>query len=546
MKMQHKVFTLSIFFLSVCLLLMFNFTLNKACGYSTRFSGVVVDTKGQPIIAATVRLQGTKFVTGTDDKGRFNLTVDGVINSKNITAWKAGFYNWGQSISPDTTEYRITLTPIPPGDNKQYKWIPPLGTGKHALESDGGGVKPCRTCHETIVKEWQKNAHANAAKNSLFLSFFNGAGSGNGKGIGYKRDFPNSNGNCATCHIPASALVSLFNSDPNKTQGVAKEGIFCDLCHKIKSVSIDDTGGYPGVLSIEFNRLEEGYQIFYGVHDDITSVNESSYNPLYKDSRYCAPCHNAKFWDLTVYSDFDEWAESSYAERNIHCQDCHMKPTGKMKHFAPIKSGGILRDPSTLPSHRQLGVKDIDFMRKSIELNTQSSLEENMVKVTVTVKNTGAGHHYPAGSPMRNMILLVNATDKDGKPLSMIEGEKVPVWGGTGDVEKGNYAGLPGKGFAKVLMGLLPYPDGKRKRGFRRIYPAPYWRPTNLYYDNRIAADKSDTSTYLFLFKETMAGPISIDTRLIYRRSYKNWLDEMGLEIPDIELARNRVTVEGR
>mgnify|MGYP003294980108 CR=1 FL=1 len=38
-----------------------------------RVTGRVVDTNGEPVIGATVRVDGTKFVTVTDDKGNFTL-----------------------------------------------------------------------------------------------------------------------------------------------------------------------------------------------------------------------------------------------------------------------------------------------------------------------------------------------------------------------------------------------------------------------------------------------------------------------------------------
>ena len=85
-------------------------------------------------------------------------------------------------------------------------------------------------------------------------------------------------------------------------------------------------------------------------------------------------------------------------------------------------------------------------MSDAIELDTQATLKDNILTVSLILRNVKAGHHYPTGSPMRNMILLVDAVDKKGKPLSMITGERVPTWGGVGAREDGNYAGLPGKG----------------------------------------------------------------------------------------------------
>lgn len=512
--------------------------------FAAQFSGFVVDTRGQPVTNTIVRLQGTPFATLTDQKGHFNIFVDDAINPKYITAWKSGFYNGGQPVSMGNKKYRIVLNSIPVNDNQEYNWIPPLSNKILLLIKMAFGTKPCQVCHPELAEQWRKSTHAGSAINPLFLNFFNGTDGTGKKGIGpgYKLDFPNSNGNCATCHVPALALNNPFNSDPNEAQGIAREGVFCDLCHKIKDTNIDQRGGYPGILSIQFQRPAENHQLFYGPYDDVFP-GDDSYHPLYKNGQYCAPCHNGKFWDVLAYSEFQEWAKSSYAKRNIHCQDCHMKSDGKLTRFALEREGGVIRDPETIPSHENLGVRDRVFMMEAISLNTQANLKGDRLEVSVTIKNVNAGHHYPTGNPMRNMILLVNVIDEDSRALSMLTGERVPAWGGVGAVEEGNYAGLPGKGFAKVLKDLLPYPDGRRKGHFRHEYPAPHWRPTLIESDNRIAANESDISIYQFRIPKTKSGSIHITTRLIYRRAYKKWLDARGLKIPDMEIALKRLII---
>lgn len=512
--------------------------------FAIQFSGIVLDTKGQPIDEAIVRLQETRISTFTDQKGRFTINLNNTISPKYITAWKAGFYNGGQPFSKKVKEYSIILKPVPSIDNEKYSWISSSHNQTIITEDKTEEEKACQFCHPMIVEEWKNSAHSTSATNPLFLSFFNGTNKNNQKkvGPGYRLDFPNSQGNCAACHVPALALDNPFNSDPNKAQGAAKEGVFCDFCHKIVNTSIDRTGGYPGILSIQFQRQAEGRQIFFGPYDD-SFPGDNSYHPLYKDSRYCAPCHNGRFWDVLAYSEFQEWAESSYAKKGVQCQDCHMKPTGRMSRFALRKKGGILRETTTIPSHIIFGVKDKSFMSNAIGLDTQATLEDNILKVSVTVKNVKAGHHYPTGSPMRNMILLVDAVDKKGKPLTIVTGERVPAWGGVGAREDGNYAGLPGKGFAKVLKDLALYPDGQRSRRFRKEYPAPHWRPTLVESDNRIPAHGSDISYYHFLIPESLHGSIIVNTKLLYRRAFKRWLDVRGFKTEDIEIAKKNLII---
>lgn len=513
---------------------------------SAQFSGVVVDAGGQPVSKAVVRLQGASFSTLTDEGGRFSISAEGAVSSKYITAWKHGFYNGGKRISAKNRNYIIKLAPVPQGDNQDYKWMQPLRSKEPKLSKGKVKEKTCQDCHtKDFMGQWENSAHARAAINPFFLSFFNGTDiSGkNTVGPGYKLDFKNSNGNCAACHVPAMALNNPFNSDPNKAQGVEKQGVFCDFCHKITEVNIDKTGGYPGVLSIKFQRPPEGEKIFFGPYDDVFP-GPDSYNPLYKNSKYCASCHNGSFWNVLVYPEFQEWSESSYARKDIHCQDCHMKPDGKMSRFVQARKGGLLRDPKTVYSHGFSGIGDRAFMREALELKTHAVIAGDLLEVTVTLRNTKAGHHYPTGNPMRNMILLVQVSDEKGMPLEMARGEKVPLWGGVGEPGEGNYSGLPGKGYAKILRDLLPYPgNGRAVRHFKQEYPAPPWRPTVIESDNRIPANGADISIYQFQLADGLSGPFNVTSKLIFRRAYKSWADAKGLKSDDLEVAADSVII---
>ena len=339
-----------------------------------KVSGVVADTGGSPVNNAKVCVQGNRYCVHTDTSGRFHLSVDAISPGTNITAGKFGFYNGARSFSGEISPAAIVLRPIPQVDNPDYQWLPSLA-GRHDRQTSGlDENQPCQVCHPKITQEWQQDAHSNSAKNAVFLSFYNGTdvNGKNAAGPGYTSDFPNSSGNCAACHVPALALENPLHADPNMTAGVAEEGIFCDFCHKIRGVEIDQTGGKPGVMSIDLHRPAPGSQIFYGPFSDVYP-GDDGYHPLYKKSHYCAPCHHGKFWDVLVYSEFQEWLDSSYRERDIHCQDCHMPAAGDMNRFALEEKGGIVRDPSALASHVNLGIQDTTFMKEAIALETRTS-----------------------------------------------------------------------------------------------------------------------------------------------------------------------------
>lgn len=144
---------------------------------------------------------------------------------------------------------------------------------------------------------------------------------------------------------------------------------------------------------------------------------------------------------------------------------------------------------------------------------------------------------------MRNMLLLVKASGENGYPLPLVSGTRVPDWGGIGPVEKGNYAGLPGKGFAKILRDTIAYPDSNRQRHFQPEYPAPHWRPVIVESDNRIPANGADISRYEFSIPADLHGSIQVTASLIFRRSFKKWMDNKGFAINDMDLAQKSQTV---
>jgi hypothetical protein len=59
-----------------------------------------------------------------------------------------------------------------------------------------------------------------------------------------------------------------------------------------------------------------------------------------------------------------------------------------------------------------------------------------------------------------------------------------------------------------------------------------YWNPTRIVSDNRLAAFESDTSTYVF---EAAEGTIiNIEVKLLFRRAFKELMDQKGWDVADI------------
>jgi len=521
---------------------------------ATSISGLVLSERG-PVAGATVRVQATDNKTSTAADGSFTLgsLTPGV--PVRVTAWAEGYFVGSVTAEPGLETATISIKPYYTTDNANYGWFSFEGTE---------GSASCSHCMPAYT-EWLADAHSQSAVNPRFLTMYNGTDvDGNQSpltrygynrdygsfplrpdpgepyyGPGYKLDFPDTAGNCAACHVPAAAAHpgAVYTADPNQVSGVEAEGVFCDFCHKIGDVILDPATGLPypdmpGVLSLRLYRPEEDQQLFFGQFDDVT--RRVSRLPLEEESAFCAPCHSGVFWDTPVYNSFGEWLESPYSdpETGRTCQSCHM-PLAGYDYFVFPEKGGLHRDLSRIFSHRMPGAADEALLQDTVTMDVRADQTDGTIRVQVSLTNHGAGHHVPTDSPLRNLILLVVVTDADGQRLAQAGGPTVPEWGGVGDESAGNYAGLPGKGFAKVLEEL-----------WTEVAPTgAYWRQTRVLGDNRIPALATDTSNYTFA-APMKPGQVTIDVQLLFRRAFKPLADLKGWDIPDILMERQAVNLD--
>ncbi len=514
--------------------------------------GVVLDEDGNPLAGAVVRIKATELETVSDQDGHFELTGPVYGESLFITAWVPGYFIHGvDSVQAGAKDVEIVLEKHADSDHPDYEFV--------SAFSSAGLAGNCQNCHaeadETAAlpfTEWKQDAHALSAQNTRFLSMYLGQDlAGNQSpltrkgynrdygsfplrpdptkpyyGPGYKLDFPDTAGNCAACHTPAASVNNPYSVNPTTVDGTAEEGVGCDFCHKVWGVRLDPASGLPtlnmpGTLSFEFRRPPEGHQFFAGPLDDV-APGEDTYSPLQQQSQFCAPCHFGVFWDTVIYNSFGEWLESPYSdpENGKACQDCHMPP-GKNDHFVRIDKGGVARNPETIFSHRMPGAADSDLLQNAVSIQADSHRKGDRIIVDVKIINDQSGHHVPTDSPLRQLILLVQATGADGEALAFLEGPVVPAWGGVGNQENGYYAGLPGKGYAKILGEL-----------WTEVSPTgAYWNPTRVLSDNRLGAFDSDESHYVF---EAPDDPVKIEVTLLFRRAFKELMDQKGWDVPDI------------
>ncbi len=482
-------------------------------------SGTVVDTDG-PVAGARVRARATENATVSGADGTFTLASVAEGEEIEVTAWAEGYYITGETVTPSASGVELTLRRHHTTDHPDYEWTSPVpGTSDFA----------CGNHHPTILSQWSNNAHGRAIDNARFFSLYNGTDvSGTvDSGVGYLKDFPGTAGNCANCHAPAAAVAGYLTTDMNAVRGTITAGILCDYCHKVGGVYLDPATqsvypNAPGVQSQRILRPPTGENIFFDPYDDVPDPD--TFLPAISDSAFCAPCHQFSMWGTPIYQSYAEWLASPYAADGVTCQDCHMPPNGDT-YFALPEAGAREHPPERIPSHLDLGVQDIEFLRGSVTTAVSGRLNGDRVEVTVTITNTGAGHHIPTDHPGRHLILVVTATDESGSSLAQLEGPTVPGWGGAA-------AGWPGTAFAKVL----------RDAESGEFPVVSYWKRTAILADNRISARATDASDYVFA-SPAGAGRVEVTVRLIFRRLYQELAEQSGWDVPDVVLVERTRTI---
>jgi hypothetical protein len=477
-------------------------------------SGTVAEADGSPVSGATVRIRASDNVTTTDTDGKFTLSGLDEGQQVEVTAWADGYYTASALVTPSSTGLVLTLRLYHSVDNSDYEWAAP---------------SVCDSCHPMLTLQWTANAHGGAVSNPRFFSLYNGTDISGTAVVapGYMLDFPGTTGNCANCHAPGAGVDGFSTTDMNQVRGETAAGIHCDYCHKIGGVYINPATGtvypnMPGALSQRMLRPPTGEDIFFGPYDDIPDPD--TYLAEMEQSQYCAPCHQFSFWGTPIYESYNEWLNSPYAEAGVTCQACHMPPNGD-NYFALPEMDGLWHPAERIPSHLDLGLKDIGFMTGTVGMTVTADMIGNAVVVNVVLENVAAGHHVPTDHPGRHLILTVAALDENGQPLPLILGDTVPAWGG-------EQAGMPGKAFAKVLEDALT-----------GDFPVvSYWKQTFVASDNRIPALSSDISIYSFT-APSGGNPVTVTAELRFRRSFEAEMEARGWDDADIVMAEKTLFI---
>lgn len=272
-------------------------------------------------------------------------------------------------------------------------------------------------------------------------------------------------GSCANCHAPGIDGKLGGRDILEARKWAYADGVHCDVCHQVDRIDLDPAAppGVGGRLVIKrpMEPSDEPWDEFevlsFGPRHDVGAVRMGAvYRDHYTTSEFCSGCHQ---WDaqvepgwgdidtqrwpdgrLPVHSTYEEWAESP-VNGQATCQTCHMPPNLDVINGAdvidveqgllPGRDQGWHRPLGSVRSHSWIGPRqpESEMLQQAAELELTHEVTGGEVVANVTVRNHGAGHAVPTGEPMRNIVLLVEATC-DGQPLTATGGASVPEFGG--------------------------------------------------------------------------------------------------------------------
>lgn len=255
-------------------------------------------------------------------------------------------------------------------------------------------AEKCARCHRAIHEAWRSSAHAGAMESPLFqdaLEMVEADLGATAKKV------------CIGCHSPLSSTLG----DRELKLKVTWEGVTCDYCHSMQSVSMD--GANPRAV-LNFSLVKTG-----PLKDAVSGVHESAYSAVHTSSDVCAPCHEYRnvvgFPVLTTYS---EWKQSRWGKENMACQECHMgRVEGDIVDPRVKRTAG-----AKVNLHAMAGGHSLDQLNKAVRARLTTTRGGGSLQVSVELANTGAGHYVPTGSPMRKLTLDVAVSAHNGKSYS--------------------------------------------------------------------------------------------------------------------------------
>ena len=347
--------------------------------------------------------------------------------------------------------------PVPP-DHPETPWIDP---------TPGTSPRACGSCHQQAYLQWRGSPHHLSSQSVLFSALFSPGGQ---TAWHLGANYPEATASCVSCHAPGGSALETDLPGEGPLSGV-----HCDFCHKISGLG----SGAPGLTHGRdlFNLARpaaDGRPVVIGPLPDSTRQNVA-YSQLFKQSRFCAPCHEGTVLGTKVYTTFSEWTAWNGPQ---NCQDCHMPNDGPRRHHHAM-GPGLSAPPGGL--------------------HVTWSLQPSPAgpKVRLAIGSQQVGHALPTGHIDRHIVGWLEFLDPDGKPILAPLGPGfIPSWA----------TGLPNPAPGFLLARWRQNgPEG----------PVPFWSPGGECKDSRLLPGQTREMEW-----QLPPGVASVRLRVEHRKAW--------------------------
>ncbi|MDX8391003.1 MAG: ammonia-forming cytochrome c nitrite reductase subunit c552 [Mariprofundaceae bacterium] len=380
---------------------------------------------------------------------------------------------------------------------------PAASAGKtpHDWSKLEGDLRPeaCAQCHAEQFDAWKNTRHAAAYSSGLVGQF---------AAMGHEGA-----NDCLQCHAPLAEQLYADNAEMFASVrlrlahpvGFAANGALVDADSvQKKTISIMEKRRIPlrhsgvscAVCHVRGGQRYGPPQRGTGATGHVNGPAHGGFNATaeFEKSQFCASCHqfpqamaiNGKPLENT----FEEWKQSSFGKKGVHCQQCHM-PDRK---------------------HEFRGIHDADMVRKGLEFE----LFARAGQAVFAISSTWIGHAFPTYVTPQ-IIVRAEALDAAGKSLQTWQWEIVrEVYYNNGWQEKRDTRLMPGERREFVASGA---PEGATNIRYRvQVIPDNFYKGVyaSLLSDNmqniaaqhiKKAARDADANDYLLYEKELVLTP---------------------------------------
>jgi hypothetical protein len=324
---------------------------------------------------------------------------------------------------------------------------PPVGPFGYSLVNTEDGQpldvedfvfnEECESCHERHEEEVPDSMHTLAHTDPLYRGMAELPRAEAGEEL-YAY--------CAGCHSPQGVLTGLIPKTPEtELPEIVTAGILCDVCHQVSRLT-GATGPWsqPGNAAFEVSPDEDRKFGPPGGNDE-ESDHLVENREFLTSSEFCASCHNVihPLNGLRLGNTYEEWKASVYAEKDIQCQDCHMRsvedvvevaetlapvtvigqsePTMDDREIAPHFFIGANADADRLGGTAEHAALAEKLLRSAARLEIILPDSEPVgarLSFDVVVHNVAAGHDLPTGqTELREMWVNLKVLTDEGEVL---------------------------------------------------------------------------------------------------------------------------------